>query len=64
MTRRCGLRLRERGIAVTVINRSFDAAEELATELGGTPLALSDFRHDPPPRAAPPWSVPVVPPSP
>jgi glutamyl-tRNA reductase len=47
MTRRCGLRLRERGVAVTVINRSFDAAQELACELGGTALALAAFRDDP-----------------
>jgi len=47
MTRRCGLRLRERGVAVTVINRSFAAAQELAVELGGTALALAAFRHDP-----------------
>src|SRR5580693_3906260 len=47
MTRRCGLRLRERGVAVTVINRSFDAAQELASELGGAALALAAFRHDP-----------------
>ncbi len=47
MTRRCGLRLRERGVAVTVINRSFDAAQELAAELGGAALALAAFRDDP-----------------
>lgn len=47
MTRRCGLRLRERGIEVTVINRSLDAARELATELGATALSLEAFRHDP-----------------
>ena len=34
MTRRCGLRLRDRGVAVTVINRSADNAQELAEELG------------------------------
>jgi glutamyl-tRNA reductase len=47
MTRRCGLRLRERGIAVTVINRSPDAARELAAELGATALSLEAFRQDP-----------------
>ncbi|MGC1459224.1 MAG: hypothetical protein WA825_13180, partial [Steroidobacteraceae bacterium] len=47
MTRRCGLRLRERGIAVTVINRSLAAARELATELDGTALSLEAFREDP-----------------
>jgi glutamyl-tRNA reductase len=47
MTRRCGLQLRERGVAVTVINRSLDGAQELATELGATALTLEAFRHDP-----------------
>jgi glutamyl-tRNA reductase len=50
MTRRCGLRLRDRGVAVTVINRSADNAQELAEELGaaGTRiLALPAFRKDP-----------------
>jgi glutamyl-tRNA reductase len=47
MTRRCGLRLRERGVAVTVINRTFDSAQELATELGATAVALDDYRRDP-----------------
>jgi glutamyl-tRNA reductase len=47
MTRRCGLRLRERGIAVTVINRSLAAARELATQLDGTALSLEAFRQDP-----------------
>jgi glutamyl-tRNA reductase len=47
MTRRCGLRLRERGIAVTVINRSLEAARELATELDATALSLESFREDP-----------------
>jgi glutamyl-tRNA reductase len=47
MTRRCGLRLRERGVAVTVINRSLDTAQELATELGATAASLEAFRQDP-----------------
>ncbi|HEX3837928.1 MAG TPA: hypothetical protein VHW25_13275 [Steroidobacteraceae bacterium] len=47
MTRRCGLRLRERGVAVTVINRSVDTARELATELGAKCVALDDYRRDP-----------------
>jgi glutamyl-tRNA reductase len=47
MTRRCGLRLRERGIEVTVINRSLEAARELATELAATALSLEAFRQDP-----------------
>jgi glutamyl-tRNA reductase len=47
MTRRCGLRLRERGVAVTVINRTLDTAQELATELGGRAVSLQAFRQDP-----------------
>ncbi|MEJ0007025.1 MAG: hypothetical protein WDM77_11830 [Steroidobacteraceae bacterium] len=47
MTRRCGLRLRERGVAVTVINRSPEAAQELAAELGATAVSLEAFRQDP-----------------
>ena len=47
MTRRCGLRLRERGVAIKVINRSLDAAQELATELGATAVSLEAFRQDP-----------------
>jgi glutamyl-tRNA reductase len=47
MTRRCGLQLRERGVTVTVINRSLDTAQQLATELGATALTLEAFRHDP-----------------
>ncbi len=47
MTRRCGLRLRDRGMAVTVINRSLDSARELATELAGTAVALEAFQQDP-----------------
>ena len=47
MTRRCGLRLRERDVAVTVINRSLETAQELATELGGTALSLAAFAADP-----------------
>jgi glutamyl-tRNA reductase len=34
MTRRCGLRLRDRGVRLVVVNRSVGAAEELAAELG------------------------------
>jgi glutamyl-tRNA reductase len=47
MTRRCGLRLRERGVGVMVINRSLDTAQELATELGATALTLAEFAQDP-----------------
>jgi glutamyl-tRNA reductase len=47
MTRRCGLRLRDRGVAVTVINRSLDPARELAAELAGAAVLLEDFQQDP-----------------
>jgi glutamyl-tRNA reductase len=47
MTRRCGLRLRDRGVAVTVINRSLEPARELAAELTGTAVSLEAFRQDP-----------------
>lgn len=47
MTRRCGLQLRDRGVAVTVINRTLDTARELATELGAGAVSLQAFRQDP-----------------
>jgi glutamyl-tRNA reductase len=47
MTRRCGLMLRERGVPVTVINRTLDTALELATELNATAVSLQAFREDP-----------------
>ncbi|HTY95242.1 MAG TPA: hypothetical protein VMC02_15250 [Steroidobacteraceae bacterium] len=47
MTRRCGMRLRERGVTLQVINRSLDAAGELAAELGATAVSLADFAADP-----------------
>jgi glutamyl-tRNA reductase len=47
MTRRCGLMLRERNVPVTIINRTLDTAQELATELGGTAVSLEAFRQDP-----------------
>ena len=47
MTRRCGLMLRERGVRVTVINRTLDTALDLATELNATAVSLQAFREDP-----------------
>jgi len=49
MTRRCGLRLRERGVPLLVVNRSLEPARELATELGTGTLAVSleDYRSKP-----------------
>jgi len=48
MTRRCGLRLRDRGVRLIVVNRSIDAAEELAKELGARAIPLDAFRSSPP----------------
>jgi glutamyl-tRNA reductase len=47
MTRRCGKRLRDRGVELIVINRSLDAAHELAGEVSGRALALEEFRLQP-----------------
>ena len=47
MTRRCGLKLKEQGVRVQVINRSLDAARELAAQLSATALSLEAFRADP-----------------
>jgi glutamyl-tRNA reductase len=47
MTRRCGLKLREHGVAVTVINRSIEPAEQLATQLGASAMSLEEFQRDP-----------------
>ena len=47
MTRRCGLMLRERGVRVTVINRTLDTALQLAAELNATAVSLQAFREDP-----------------
>ena len=52
MTRRCGTRLRERGLSVLVVNRSLQPAQELAAELGGRALSLESFRSAPPPDCA------------
>lgn len=55
MTRRCGARLAERGLPLLIVNRTVDAAEELAQSLAGVgraggarALALERFRSDPP----------------
>jgi len=47
MTRRCGARLKERGIPLLIVNRTLETAQELATELGAQALALGDFREHP-----------------
>ena len=62
MTRRCGLMLRERGVPVTVINRTLDTAQELAAELGGTrAVAARRSARIRSPRAARCWCVPAGP---
>jgi len=52
MTRRCALKLAERGIALLVVNRSLPAAQELAAELKGTAVPLDAFRSAPQPCGA------------
>jgi glutamyl-tRNA reductase len=52
MTRRCGMRLRERGVALLVVNRTLETAQELAHELGARAMALDAFRQRPPRCAA------------
>jgi glutamyl-tRNA reductase len=47
MTRRCGLRLKDRGIRLLVVNRSLEPAQELAAELSGRAASLEDFRAGP-----------------
>jgi glutamyl-tRNA reductase len=48
MTRRCGVRLRAQNVALVVVNRSLEPAEELARTLGGRAVTLEDFRAAPP----------------
>jgi glutamyl-tRNA reductase len=52
MTRRCGARLKERGLALLVVNRSLDPAQELASTLDARAMSLDAFRRDPPERCA------------
>jgi glutamyl-tRNA reductase len=48
MTRRCGVSLAARGLPLLVVNRSRDAADELASALGAQAVSLDAFRRDPP----------------
>jgi glutamyl-tRNA reductase len=48
MTRRCGSRLAARGLPLLVVNRSREAADELASTLGARAVTLDAFRRDPP----------------
>lgn len=47
MTRRTGRALAAQGLPVTVVNRTFEAAEELARELNGAAQPLEAFLRDP-----------------
>ena len=48
MTRRCGVRLRAQNLALRIVNRSLEPAQELARTLGGRAMSLEDFRAAPP----------------
>jgi len=52
MTRRCGLKLAERGLPLLVVNRSLATAHEAAQELKAQVLSLDEFRARPPECAA------------
>jgi glutamyl-tRNA reductase len=47
MTRRCGVRLRDRGVRLLIVNRSIDAAQDLANELAARAVSLDAFRERP-----------------
>ncbi len=47
MTRHAGRALAAQGLPITVVNRTFEAAEELARELGGEARPLADFLAEP-----------------
>jgi len=48
MTRRCALALHQAGIALLIVNRTAQAAEELALAVNGRSMPLDHFREDPP----------------
>jgi len=52
MTKRCGRALHKAGVPLLVVNRTLQAAEEFAETVGGRPLALEEFRIQPPDVAA------------
>jgi glutamyl-tRNA reductase len=47
MTRRAGRALAAQGLPVTVVNRTFETAQELAEELGGDARPLDEFLAEP-----------------
>lgn len=48
MTRRCGSRLAQSGLPLLVVNRTLEAAEELAGALAARAMPLEGFRESPP----------------
>lgn len=52
MTRRCGMALHRAGVPILVVNRTLQAAEELAGILVGQAMSLDEFRAKPPPASA------------
>ena len=48
MTRRCASLLRTARVPVLIVNRTLEAAEELAAEVSGEALGLDAFRRQPP----------------
>ena len=52
MTRRCAALLHEAKIPLLIVNRTLQAAQELATVVGGAALTLDSFRAQPPPLCA------------
>jgi glutamyl-tRNA reductase len=52
MTRRCAAILHESKVPLLVVNRTAQAADELAASVSGEALALERFRSEPPPVAA------------
>jgi glutamyl-tRNA reductase len=49
MTRRCAAVLHESAVPLLIVNRTLQAADELAVTVGGETLALERFRAQPPP---------------
>jgi glutamyl-tRNA reductase len=52
MTRRCALRLQQAQVPLLIVNRTPQAAEELAAAVGAEALSLERFRRRPPALAA------------
>jgi glutamyl-tRNA reductase len=48
MTKRCGMILHRAGIPLLIVNRTAQAAEELAATVDGLAMPLDQFREDPP----------------